>query len=427
MAISALYGSIKIVRMRSTRRSSFNPVERISEFALKGAIIAMDFLTTADHEKYSIVILAVLFYSKETLSHHIATFSINLDLDDVESGSGALPMQLGNSQLTSNSPTSVFILKALPNIPRAMVYIDEEKITLVTVESPLRFSKHIQATHIHHPPLQLPRKDSSLEYIGLAIGSASDSVFPLISSCAIPPPSPYPESDQTLYLGSDTSDLFRVRIMHKTNTLHYELISSDRPVGRTMIVLARREFISESSLSETSGELLLNIDYLLYSNDYGDGGLIAFKEEEDGVDIYALTNLQNSSPVVDFCVREPLLPGRDSLFLCSGMKSEGSLREVRSGISVVSSGSSGSKLFAGATGLWSIKKRHEDAFESVLVVSFIQSTKLMHVLDGDSLEEIADGWGLSLDQATVHAGRLADNHLFQVNRLGVVIASLDTG
>ncbi|KAI1320384.1 hypothetical protein EDD11_001186 [Mortierella claussenii] len=389
MAVSALYGRIKVIRMKSTKRSLFNPVERISEFGVKGTIIAIDFLTTSDDDRDTVVILAVLFFSKETSRHHIGTFHINLDMDDLTGTPGTLSMQLGNSQLASDPLQSVVIMKALPNIPRAMIYVDE-----LGEET--------------------------------ARGSLSEA-YPLISACTAPPPSPYPMSDQTLYLGSDTSELYRVKIKYRTLAMHFELVSSERPVGSTMQVLARREFITESLLTEPSQELLLNIDYLVYSSDYGDGGVVAFKEEEDGIDVYAVASLQNSSPVVDFCAQEPLLPGRDSLFLCSGMKEEGALKRVRSGISVTSSGSSGSELFAGATGLWSLKENSSDAFESILVVSFIQSTKLMRSIGGDSLEEIGEDCGIDISQATVHAGRLVDGYIFQVHRSGVVAANLANG
>ncbi|KAF9968006.1 hypothetical protein BGZ70_007203 [Mortierella alpina] len=180
--------------------------------------------------------------------------------------------------------------------------------------------------------------------------------------------------------------------------------------------------VSESATPGAEQETLLSTDYVLYSSDQGDGGILAIKEEEvdGGIELFAITELQNSSPVLDFCVQEPTLPGRDSLYLCSGLKQEGSLKRVRSGILAESSGSGGNQFFAGATGLWNVKENRDDAFDSFLVVSFVQSTTLMRTGDGGSLEDISTNCGLDLTQATVSAGRLKDGMLFQAHRTGVI-------
>ncbi|KAF9169542.1 hypothetical protein BGX20_010185 [Mortierella sp. AD010] len=378
MAISALQNLIKLVIIRNTKKSQFDPVERISEIDIKGTIIGMDFLTPEPEDKTDVAILAVLFHNKDTSKYHIATFHIGLQ----NRLTSPLSIQVGTSQLVTNPLQSVVLLKALPNIPRAMVYIDEEKITLVTVEAPTDSGTTNIARHTHHSPLQLLKRESSeVPSEGVASLSIGD-VYPLISACATPPSSPYAASDQTLYLGSDTSELYRVNIQHLTYTMQFELVTGDKPVGNIMQVLARRQFTTQSLFSEMNQDIVLNTDYLIYSSDYGDSGILGIKEEEEGIDLFAITELQNSSPILDFCVREPLLPGRDSLYACSGMKGEGAVRRVRYGISVESSGNSGNDFFSGATGLWSVKENRKNTFDSFLVVSFIQSTKVMRIEDG---------------------------------------------
>lgn len=149
-----------------------------------------------------------------------------------------------------------------------------------------------------------------------------------------------------------------------------------------MQVLVRHRFAIVPLLADMDQEIVLNTDYLFYSSDYGDGGVLAIKEEEEGIDLFAVTEIRNSSPILDFCAREPSLPGRDSLYVCSGMKGEGALKRIRSGLSIESSGSSGQEFFAGATGIWSIKENEDDTFDSFMVVSFIQSTKIMRSGEG---------------------------------------------
>ncbi|KAF9961554.1 hypothetical protein BGZ72_003160 [Mortierella alpina] len=203
--------------------------------------------------------------------------------------------------------------------------------------------------------------------------------------------------------------------------MQFELASGERPVGDVMLVLGRRQVTVEPSASGAERETMLSTDYVLYSSDQGDGGILAIKEEEDGgIELFAITELQSSSPVLDFCAQEPTLPGRDSLYVCSGLKQEGSLKRVRSGIPAESSGSGGNQFFAGATGLWNVKENQEDGFDSFLVVSFVQSTTLMKTGDGGSLEDISESCGLDLTQATVSAGRLKNGTIFQAHRTGVI-------
>ncbi|KAF9357767.1 hypothetical protein BGX26_003118 [Mortierella sp. AD094] len=403
MAVSALQNLIKLVVIKSTKRSQFDPVERISEIDIKGTIIGMDFLTPEPDDKTDVAILAVLFHNKDTSRYHIATFHIGLQ----NRLTSPLSIQVGTSQLGTNPLKSVVLLKALPNIPRSMVYIDEEKITLVTVEAPTDSGTANTARHTHHSPLQLlKREPSEVPTEGVTSPSIGD-VYPLISACATPPPSPYAASDQTLYLGSDTSELYRINIQQLTYAMQFELVTGDKPVGNVMQVLARRQFTTQPLLSEMSHDIILNTDYLIYSSDYGDGGVLGIKEEEEGIDLFAITELQNSSPILDFCVREPLLPGRDSLYACSGMRGEGTVKRVRYGISVESSGSSGNEFFSGATGLWSVKENRKHAFDSFLVVSFIQSTKVMRIEDGGARHVWQSYDGVIVSACLVKEGTLA--------------------
>ncbi|GJJ70931.1 hypothetical protein EMPS_03281 [Entomortierella parvispora] len=409
MAISALQNHIKLVILRGTKRSQFDPVERISAIDLNGTIVGMEFLTADPYDAEDHAILAVAFFNKETDRYHIATFHIGLH----NHLAGPLSIKIGTSPIRLDPMQSVLHIKALPNLPCSLVYIDEEKITLVTVErgaSPTNSLKHK-----HHDSLKLMKRDLTSKG-----EEGAGNPYPLISACATPPRSQIPLSDQTLYLGSDTAELYRINIQHLTYGMNFELITGDRPVGEVLFVLARAQLKTEPIMGDTNQDIILNTDYLLYSNDQGDGGILAVKEEEDGIDLFAITELQNTSPVLDFCAREPSFPGRDALFVCSGMKEEGSIKRIRSGITVESTGSSGDNFFAGATGLWSVKESATDEFDTFIVTSFIQQTKIMRSGLGGSLEDVSESVGFDLTLDTLEAGRLKDQILFQVHRGGVI-------
>lgn len=256
-------------------------------------------------------------------------------------------------------------------------------MTLVTVERIRGSGTTTTTRHTHRSSLGLLKRETTEYSSGPSSGVSANNTFPLISACATPPRSPHPTSDQTVYLGSDTSELYRINVNHLTYSMQFELVSGERPVGNVMLVLGRRQVMVEPLTSGAEQETVLSTDYVLYSGDQGDGGILAIKEEEDGgIELFAITELHNSSPVLDFCAQEPTLPGRDSLYICSGMKQEGSVKRVRCGILAESSGSGGNQFFAGSTGLWNVKENLEDAFDSFLVVSFVQSTTLMRTGDG---------------------------------------------
>ncbi|KAF9214237.1 hypothetical protein BGZ59_004093 [Podila verticillata] len=389
IAVSALQNHIKLVVLRRTPRSRFDPVEKISKIDVNGTIIDMEFLTPDPADKDENAMLAVLFHNKETSAYHLATFCI--DLKTILTG--PLSVKVGTSQLGTNPLGSVLHIKALPNFPYSLVYIDRE-----------------------------PEGDD------ITPGSGS---YPLISACATPPPSPYPTHSQALYMGSDTGELYRVNINYAPYSMNFEMISGERPVGKVMHVVARRQIAAlpqehdDDQDMDHPEEIILNTDFLIYSGEQGDGGVLAIKEEETQIDLFAIAHLQNCAPTLDFCMREPSMPGRDTLYVCTGMKTQGAIRKIRSGISVESSGSSGNQFFAGATGLWGIKAQATEEVDTFLVVSFIQSTKVMQSGE-DGLEDVSASCGLDLNVATIAAGRLNDGMLFQVHRAGIVVASPST-
>ncbi|KAF9093953.1 hypothetical protein BGX29_009725 [Mortierella sp. GBA35] len=419
MAVSALEDHVKLFFLGSTKRSMFNPVQMTSSIKLKGVIIAMDFLGVDTEAELVVAILAVLYFNKVSGRYYISTFHIGPAYNG-----GEPPIHVGTSEVGSNPQHSVLLLKGLPNLPYSLVYIDEENITFVTTEQLTELDGTTTINHTHHKPLKLIKKESPMSES--SDGDEPDTTFPLISACATSPKSEFPTYHQTLYLGSDTADFYRVNINGYTNTMNFELNAGERPIGGVMEVLTRHHNTVRLP-SDPDQDTVLRTDYLLYSSEYGDGSILGVKEEEDTIGLYAVSELSNDAPVLDFCAPEPALPGRDSLFVCSGMKSEGCIKRIRSGILAESSGSSGQQLFEGATGVWSVKANHMDAFDSFLVVSFIQSTKLMKASGEGDFEDISNRCGLELSQATIAAGRLTDGVLFQVHRAGVVVVHPGTG
>ncbi|KAF9133913.1 hypothetical protein BGW39_008668 [Mortierella sp. 14UC] len=421
LAVSGLEGIVRLFFLGKTRRSSFDPVTMISSLDVKGTVIAVDFLYVDPNAELVVAILGILYFNKDSGKHYISTFHIG-----APSGHRAPPIHTGTSELGSSHFLSALLLKGLPELPYCMVYVDEENVTYVTTEQLTAPDGTTIINHTHHKPLKLMKKEPHANRSSIDDAGVNEDIYPLITACATPPRSSTPDGHQTLYLGSDTSDFYRVNINGLDNTMHFELHTGERPIGRVMEVIAGSH---TRALSEPEqGQATAHMDYLLYSSEHGNGSVLGVKEEENGtIGVFSISELSNDAPVLDFCADEPALPGCDSLFVCSGMKSEGCIKRVRSGVLVESSGSSGQQRFDGATGVWSVKAKREDPYDSFLVVSFIQSTKLMRVGKEGEFEDVSEHCGLTLSQATIAAGRLMDGAIFQVHRAGVVVVWPQSG
>ncbi|KAG0237957.1 hypothetical protein BGW42_008057 [Actinomortierella wolfii] len=354
--------------------------------------------------------------------HQIATFHISL-----RKFRRTPSFQVGQSFVTSDDSLATMHMRALPHYPRALVYVDEEKITLVTIP------KASPTTHNHHPPLYLLKREPSARELGEEAksqeSSKSHEEYPFISALA-PSPGIALTDEQIIYLGSPTSEIYRIHLDTITNEMQYEMVSGERSVGKVMTVLAKQTFYREEEDDDMPGRMtstLYSTDFLLYSNEQGDGGVLAIREDRDCVSPFAVETLQSDSPILDFSLREPSIPGRDCIYACSGMREEGSLLRIRSGIATESSGSSSNPYFAGTVGMWAFALKEADDFDSFLVISFVQSTKVMFNGEEGSLEDISEKSGFILNHSTLFAGRIQDGAIFQVHREGVLVVWPDTG
>ncbi|KAK3842876.1 MAG: mono-functional DNA-alkylating methyl methanesulfonate N-term-domain-containing protein [Linnemannia gamsii] len=422
LAVSGLLGNVRLFFLEKTRRSSFDPVGMISSIGVKGTIIAMDFLYMDPNAELVIAILGIMYFNKDSGKHYISTFHIG-----ASPRHRSPPIHVGTSELGSNHLLSALLLKGLPDLPYCMVYVDEESVTYVTTEQLTAPDGTTTINHTHHTPLKLMKKEPQVSMSSIDDTVEPEDTYPLITACATPPRSSTPDGSQTLYLGSDTADFYRININGFDNTMHFELHTGERPIGRVMEIIAG-DRTGVLPTPEKGRSIALHTDYLLYSSEHGNGSVLGVKEEVNGtIGVFSVSELPNDAPVLDFCADEPVFPGRDSLFVCSGMKSEGCIKRVRSGVVVNSSGSSGQQRFGGATGVWSVKEKRKDPYDSFLVISFIQSTKLMKVGEEGEFEDVSERCGLELSQATIASGRLMDGAIFQVHRAGVVAVLPQSG
>lgn len=146
--------------------------------------------------------------------------------------------------------------------------------------------------------------------------------------------------------------------------------------------------------------------------DMADGMVLKF---EDGFLKYR-SSIQNIAPILDMCIVDYPDEKHDQIFACSGMASEGSLRVIRSGISVEKLLKT-APIYQGVTGTWTIKMKVTDLYHSFLVLSFVEETRVLSV--GVSFTDVTESVGFLPDVCTLACGVVADGAIVQIYQFGV--------
>lgn len=126
--------------------------------------------------------------------------------------------------------------------------------------------------------------------------------------------------------------------------------------------------------------------------------------------------IQNIAPILDLSVADYHDEKQDQMFACCGMSPEGSLRIIRSGISVEKLLRTG-PIYQGVTGTWTLRMKESDSYHSFLVLSFVEETRVLSV--GLSFIDVSDAIGFQSDVCTLACGMVADGLLVQIHRTGV--------
>ncbi|KAJ3670186.1 hypothetical protein LUZ60_010510 [Juncus effusus] len=144
----------------------------------------------------------------------------------------------------------------------------------------------------------------------------------------------------------------------------------------------------------------------------GDGMVLKFK---NGILEYT-GSIQSIAPILDSAIADFHDEKQDQIFACCGMKPDGSLRVIRSGISVEKLLKT-APVYQGVSGTWSLKMRKDDLYHSFLVLSFLEETRVLSV--GLSFSDVTDYIGFQSDVSTLACGLVADLALVQIHNKGV--------
>lgn len=152
--------------------------------------------------------------------------------------------------------------------------------------------------------------------------------------------------------------------------------------------------------------------YLVALVEMGDGMVLKL---EDGRLCYT-SPIQNIAPILDMAVVDNHDEKHDQMFACCGVAPEGSLRIIRSGISVEQLLRT-SPIYQGVTGTWTIQMKAVDSYHSFLVLSFVEETRILSV--GLSFTDVTESVGFQPNVCTLACGLVSDGLLVQIHQCAV--------
>ncbi|CAL0326673.1 unnamed protein product [Lupinus luteus] len=123
--------------------------------------------------------------------------------------------------------------------------------------------------------------------------------------------------------------------------------------------------------------------------------------------------IQNIAPILDMTVVDYHDERHDQMFACCGVAPEGSLRIIRSGISVEKLLRT-APIYQGVTGTWTVRMKVADSYHSFLVLSFVEETRILSV--GLSFTDVTDSVGFHPNVCTLACGLVSDGLLVQIHQ-----------
>ncbi|CAL9166748.1 unnamed protein product [Musa hybrid cultivar] len=144
----------------------------------------------------------------------------------------------------------------------------------------------------------------------------------------------------------------------------------------------------------------------------GDGFVLKLEHAK----LFYKSSIQNIAPILDVSIADYHDEKQDQMFACCGMNPEGSLRIIRSGISVERLLRT-APIYQGVTGTWTLRMKRSDPYHSFLVLSFVEETRILSV--GLSFNDVTDAVGFQSDVCTLACGLFADGVLVQIHRSGI--------
>ena len=184
--------------------------------------------------------------------------------------------------------------------------------------------------------------------------------------------------------------------------------------------------------SRASVLVYLGDGYLFVGSHQGDSQMVKIQEGY----IHLVQTLSNIAPVLDFSIMDmgnragkgqtnEYSSGQARIVTGSGAFQDGSLRSVRSGVGLEEQGILGQIAYA--TDLFGARSSVVADKVDVLIVSFVNQTRIFQFQADGEVEELADFHGFSMWECSLLAADLPSGRLLQVTGSAVRLIDLENG
>ena len=184
--------------------------------------------------------------------------------------------------------------------------------------------------------------------------------------------------------------------------------------------------------SQASVLVYLNSGLVFVGSHYGDSQVFRIQKEIDLVQ----TLVENIAPILDFTIMDmgnrsgegqinEYSSGQARIVTGSGAFGDGSLRSVRSGVSLEEQGTLPDLDYA--TELFALKSNPGSEFDDILVVSFVGETRVFRFQPDGEVEEQTSFKGFSMTEETLLALNVENGRILQVTASGVMLIDTEDG
>ncbi|KAI8360101.1 DNA damage-binding protein 1-like protein [Mortierella sp. GBAus27b] len=209
------------------------------------------------------------------------------------------------------------------------------------------------------------------------------------------------------YLLGDHRGMLYILVLILENSAGSSSAQSNRPL---QVVDLKFEKLGTTSIPEAI--VYLDNDHVFIGSHLGDSQLVLLHTEPDqnGEYLEIMETFTNIAPISDFEVVDLEGQGQGQIVACSGAFKDGSLRIVRNGVGI---NDRAVLELPGIKGLWPLKESLDATTEDTLVMSFLNSTRVVRVTpDVEMVQEELEGF--LNDSPTLLSGNVQANLILQV-------------
>ena len=248
------------------------------------------------------------------------------------------------------------------------------------------------------------------------------------------------------YLSDVNTDMVRKSLDQATQFVAWTSVDDQRwlladEYGKLyflMLILDNENQVADWNLdligqtSQASVLIYLDGGLVFIGSHYGDSQVFRIQKEIGLVQ----TLVENIAPILDFTIMDmgnrsgegqinEYSSGQARIVTGSGAFGDGSLRSVRSGVSLEEQGTLPDLDYA--TELFALRSKPDIEFDDILVVSFVSETRIFQFQPDGEIEEQTSFKGFNMAEETLLASNVKNGHILQVTASVVILIDTEKG